>query len=419
MARKDVNLEALARQGSRIKFDGRKLRIAGDSHGAVYESGSEGLVHLATDEKTGEEYRIKCFWEPDDERRQRSEQLIKLKLGEMGKPVADALGGAPFGIIPDLGVHTPFAVMMKNVRGISWKNLKERAKSDTKYPPIGWPTEEVRATWAYGLATAVMKMETHGFIHADLSPGNVMVTPAGADAGDMALVDFDEFFHPPYQAPSPGFRGSIGYAAPEIWERKSVTVGSDRLAMSILIQEFLVIGDPNISKQHGFGWSYDEDSELCSRQGEAHPAFAKRYPQLADLVVETLRASDSSRRPDPDRWRRQLQSILEKTAPAPRFAAVTLAPYPVAKAGSRLFLAATQKILNLSQSYFRIRASLERNPDNSIDVVVHSGAEVNIQAPGSLKWEPHKAGERVRMVQGLIVFDRAGVVSMQMTGEAL
>jgi hypothetical protein len=128
----------------------------------------------------------------------------------MGKPVADPFGGAPFKVLTSLGRHTPFALIMKNVPGTSWRNLKEFAMYDTSYPPSGWPSERVRATWAYGLATAVMKMEEHGFVHGHLTPGNVMVIPAalhtselGWDEGDIGLVDFDNFFYPSYKIMRP------------------------------------------------------------------------------------------------------------------------------------------------------------------------------------------------------------------------
>jgi len=73
MGRLDVRREAFARQGTHLNVLGTTLRIAGSPGKAVYEMGAEGLVHLATDDRTGDQYRIKCFWEPDDQRRIRSE----------------------------------------------------------------------------------------------------------------------------------------------------------------------------------------------------------------------------------------------------------------------------------------------------------------------------------------------------------
>jgi len=329
MTKLDVRREAVARQGTQLNVLGRILRIAGSPGKAVFEMGAEGLVQLATDDISGDQYRIKCFWEPDEQRLNRTEKLVALgpaswypELAQMGKAVADPFGGAPFRVLTSLGRHTPFALIMKNVPGTSWRNLKAFAMDDTSYPPGGWPSERVRATWAYGLATAVMKMEEHGFVHGHLTPGNVMVIPAalhtsqlGWDKGDIGLVDFDNFFYPSYHLrPTPGFRGATGYSAPEIWQGKDVAIGADRVAMAILIQEFLIAGDPRIERDHAFGWSYDEDAEIASRSAQAHPFFAKKHPALARLVVETLCAPDAESRPAPDQWTSLLQEAVESEA---------------------------------------------------------------------------------------------------------
>jgi hypothetical protein len=329
MTKLDVRREAFARQGTHLNVLGRTLRIAGSPGKAVFEMGAEGLVHLATDDRTGDQYRIKCFWEPDDQRRNRSEKLVALgpaswhpELAQMGKGLANPLGGTPFKVLSSLGLQTPFALIMKNVPGTNWRNLKAFAMNDTKYPPDPWPSESVRATWAYGLATAVMRMEAHGFIHGHLSPGNVMVIPAalhssqpGWDEGDIGLVDFDGFFYPSYHLqPTSGFCGSAGYSAPEIWQGEAVAIGADRVAMAILIQEFLIAGDPRVEKNEAFGWSYDQEAQIGRRSAQAHPFLAKNYPALASLVVDTLRAPGAESRPVPGQWTSSLREALEHEA---------------------------------------------------------------------------------------------------------
>src|ERR1035438_4985613 len=263
MPKPELLTEAVGRQGTDVRCQGRTFRIEGTADGAVFKMGGEGLVQLATDLSTNNSCRIKCFWEPTTLRRKRSDMLVQQQLADLGKTVADALGGAPYEILTNVGPHTPFAIVMKDVHGFSWKDLKEngqqRSLNAKQYPPPNWPSLAVRATWAYGLATAVLNMERRRFIHADLSDGNAMVTPNGTSAGDMALVDFDAFVHPSYPHLDSTCKGSEGYAAPEIWHSKSVDVGSDRVGMAILIQEFLVTGDPKISVEEGFGWRYDQD----------------------------------------------------------------------------------------------------------------------------------------------------------------
>lgn len=412
MPKPELLREAVERQGTVVRCQGRSFRVDGTSDRAVFKMGGEGLVHLATDLSTNNSCRIKCFWEPSALRRKRSEMLVQQQLADLGKTIADALGGAPYEMLRDVGTHTPFAIVMKDVHGFSWKDLKEnglqRSLKENQYPPPNWPSLPVRATWAYGLATAVLNMERRRFIHADLSDGNVMVTPAGQAAGDMALVDFDAFIHPSYPHLDSTCKGSEGYAAPEIWRSQSVDVGSDRVGMAILIQEFLVVGDPNISRDEAFGWRYDEETEICSKSGEAHPFFAKKYPELAKLLVASLRAANPASRPTPDAWRQVLRTIATGGPVRNRLTGVTLDIHPVPKAHSRVTFSDSQKALDLSKTPYKIRATLERNGDGSIDAAVHPGATLHVQYPSGKLWKEHTNGARINVVPGTILFDPQG-----------
>src|SRR5438132_9390083 len=343
-------------------------------------------------------------------------------------------------MVPALGPCTPFAVIMKNVCGWNWGKLRALAETDAQYqyPPSWWPPVQIRSTWAYGLATAVMKMEARGFIHADLSPGNVVVNdgvhengkPSGAsekdDAGDMALVDFDRYFHPPCDLPEPG-RGSQGYAAPEIWRKQVPHVGSDRTAMAILIQEFLVTGDPDISRAEAFDWSYDQEKQVFewafdhetttkNGSGNVHPLLATKYPALANLLRDTLGASGPDTRPAPQSWRRPLRDIVEPPAVAPEVPlhGLLVEADPIKSSGLRVAFGPTKESLDLSMTGFRIRANLERDPSGSIYLVVHNGATLNIQLPGSKKWTRYSGGARVSADIGTILFDNDGAMNARL-----
>lgn len=303
MTRYELMDEARLRQGALlIASNKRKYRIFGNSKQVAFRPGGEGLVQFAVDMATGAECCIKCFWDPNQARRRRSEILVKQRLANSNKVVADALAGAPYEIIDNVGRCTPFAILMKKVNGDSWADLKERLRAGL-YPPTAWPNVKVRATWAYGLATAIQTLEKNRFIHADLSEGNVMLTVAEPTAGDMALVDFDAFVHPAHPELDLQIRGSEGYAAPEIWKQHSVEIGSDRLGMAILIQEFLVIGDAAVSRDDALGWIYDQEAELCRRGGEPHPYVIKKYPKAAELVRQSIKAQRPFDRASPEQWR--------------------------------------------------------------------------------------------------------------------
>lgn len=443
MSKLQMRKEAITRQGANVEFGSRKLRIAGGSSQAEFEMGSEGLVHLATDENDGERFRIKCFWDPHSQRRQRSEHLVNLQLADLNKSKADSLGGAPFGMLPELGPFTPFAVIMKNVRGENWRKMRGRIQDDPQYPPAWWPAPEIRATWGYGLATAVKKMEDRGFIHADLSPGNIVVndglhglpdslpgasTPAlGEDeSGDIALVDFDRYMHSSGGLPEPG-KGSEGYAAPEIWQKQTPHLGTDRTAMAILIQELLVVGDADISKAEALDWGYDQEAQLfewffrqetpASPQGQAHPLLESKYPGLAKLVRETLDASSPAARPVPESWRQLLRAIATGTEvqPSKRSTGLLIEPDPTRPSVTGISFGPAKQSLDLSTTGFRIKATLERDAGGSIYLVVHDGATVNVQSADSKRWTRYSGGARLVADVGMIVFDPEGAMKIRLS----
>jgi len=434
-----VNREALERQGTDVQCDDRIFHIPGDRKRALFESGSEGVVHLATDLSTGKKVRIKCFIEPHDHRRRRSEKLVGLELPNLEKLKADVLGGAPFGMLPQLGIYTPFAVLMKNVRGWNWEKLRSRVKDDDHYPPSFWPPVDIRATWGYGLATAVMKMEARGFIHADLSPGNVVVNdgvhgavesdnqddeeqyPPTDEAGDVALVDFDRYVHLSGELlPEPG-QGSPGYASPEIWQQKVPSLGSDRTALAVLIQEFLVTGDTD-SREESLEFAYDSETQHFTwsflqngsrDHDDAHPLLERKYPALAKLVRDTLAATSPEARPAPEAWRAPLREIIGGLSTGGRsnrsdFIGLLIESDPIRSPALRVSFDRSKDLLDLATTGFAIRASLERDATGTIFLVVHEGAALNVKSAASKKWLRYPAGSRVNAEIGMVLFDDLG-----------
>jgi hypothetical protein len=80
-----------------------------------------------------------------------------------------------------------------------------------------------------------------------------VVVPSGERAGDRPLVDLDAYFNPVHYS---NYRGTGGFVAPVIWDRGPTGVGSDRVAMAILIQDLLVVGDPGITAEAAFDAKY-------------------------------------------------------------------------------------------------------------------------------------------------------------------
>ncbi|GEM_PF-7047125 len=409
MSKAEIRREALARQGQTFVFGNQRLQFLGDGKRAEFEEGGEGLVQKVVNEG-GQLFRIKAFWEPNEYRYHRSVALAQQGLSTPGKSVADALAGAPIAVIKEMGQHTPFVIVMKNVNGASWKNLREKAIAAGRdsYPMPDWSSLEVRATWAYGLATAVLKMEERGFIHTDLSPGNIMLTPDGNTAGDMALVDFDGFVHPQWNIVDLLVRGVEGYAAPETFAGIKAFVGTDRVGMAILIQEFLITGERDISYDEVFNWAYDQQAEINSGKGESHPRFKQKWRNLAELLEATLQAKRVEDRPDPETWRRALLPLADgqKSPTQPlyinRFRIQNATPLatPIS-----LAIDEQHNVVDLSNSQFRLHATIRRNASGQLLLQANSGFVLRVKLPDTSSWEVLKEQSIVNVVNGLVVFD--------------
>jgi serine/threonine protein kinase len=300
-----IRREAVERQGSVIQWDGAHYLVEGDQKRARFQIGEEGLVHCAVEQFTGTKYRIKCFWEPDHNRLERLRFLVDRGLGKLKDKSADVLAGAPFDIIPSMGPISRFASIMKSVEGESWKEMREFAVQSPAYPPPDWPTLRIRLLCAYRLASAVELMESIGFVHADLSEGNLIVVPDGDRSGRVALVDFDSYFNSKYPS---RFLGTSGFVAPEIWTRGQMGIGSDRVAMAILIQDLLLVGDRRLKAEDVVNIKYTQE-QILAKGARAHALIKERYHSIAVLLEQTLRAPTREQRPHPRLWRQALDDI--------------------------------------------------------------------------------------------------------------
>jgi hypothetical protein len=435
-----IREEGLARQGTTVEWDDgprkRMCKVEGDSERVSFEQGSEGLVHLMTDLETGKKWRLKCFWEPYEERHRRSTLLSKQRLANPDRDVADALGGAPIAIVEGLGGETRFGVLMKNVGGWSWRAWVERAQMSLQdqYPPLGWPNLRTRLVWAYGLAVAVRNMEQRQFIHADLSPGNVLVTGEGRYSGDMALVDFDGFVCPACDVPDSHLKGTEGFAVPEVWQRRTLSQGSDRTAMALLIQEFLMIGHPEIPKETIWNLAYDQEEDLVNAKGRAKPDFRRLFPRLADMLDATLEARRPGDRIAPTEWCTEVRALHQnllgpamgqpsvaraRPAAAPKNAVNRLVSVGVrsVQTGKAVSVQVSDEagILDLSQTAFRIRATLERKPDGQLFLHIHPGADVRVKDPLGA-WHDLRDGVSVAVADGMQLSDLMGAANGLING---
>jgi hypothetical protein len=84
--------------------------------------------------------------------------------------------------------------------------------------------------------------------------------------------------------------------------------------------------------------------------------------------------------------------------------------HPIKRSNFDVTLADDQQSLDLSTTEFHIRANLERTP-KGFDLLVHDGASINVQAPGSKRWQRYAGGARVSADPGTVLFDTKGVMN--------
>jgi len=73
-----------------------------------------------------------------------------------------------------------------------------------------------------------------------------------------------------------------------------------------------------------------------------------------------------------------------------------------------------EKSLDLSTTGFRIRASLERNSDGSVGLLIHHGATINVKTPAETRWRRLKGEARLSTEVGMILFDPKGVMNARL-----
>jgi hypothetical protein len=117
-----------------------------------------------------------------------------------------------------------------------------------------------------------------------------------------------------------------------------------------------------------------------------------------------------------DKLRDQL-SYIPKPQPEPEPGSagprLVIKSHPIKKADFDVSLVEGQQSLDLSSTKFHIRANVERTL-KGFDLVVHDGATVNIQVPGSKRWQRYAGGARVSADPGMVFFDTKGLMNARL-----
>jgi eukaryotic-like serine/threonine-protein kinase len=238
--------------------------------------GGMGEIYLAHDRELNRPVAIKILdaqaaEDPEFRRRFHREALTAARLS--GEPHIVT--------IFDVGEHEgrPFIVM----EYLSGGTLAERARSSP--PPL-----EQSLTWLAEAAAALDKAHTHGVVHRDVKPGNLMLN----SRDEVTVVDFGiaRAVDHTLGMTAPGtVLGTAGYLAPEQAQGLETTPASDRYALAVVAYELLTGGRP-----------FERGSATAEAAAHIHepvPPASERgvgIPPAADAVFERALAKDPARR---------------------------------------------------------------------------------------------------------------------------
>lgn len=157
------------------------------------------------------------------------------------------------------GVDHDFAGTLHTaVPGKSWRNLKQSAEEGEQSLPSLAVRQQIARDFIFQLA----ELEELGFIHGDLSDGNLVID---LQRGGCRLVDFDAFVfqgdsrlrHSQLPLSAGGVKGTPSYMPPDLESTGSLEVSpySDRHARDMLLVELLCFtaGDPVETSPRNWG----------------------------------------------------------------------------------------------------------------------------------------------------------------------
>jgi len=129
------------------------------------------------------------------------------------------------------------------------------------------------------------------------------------------------------------------------------------------------------------------------------------------MLEARLRARRIEDRPTPETWRQALLPLasgqLSPTQPlsplTPRLIIQNASPLatPII-----LAIDETQHFVDLSQTVFRLRATLKRTSEGNFFLEIHNGVILRAKSSQTQGWQSYKEMSHIPVVDGLIVFDQ-------------
>ena len=249
-------------------------------------SGGTADVWRAYDESRDRAVTLKILRDPKDSDARRHFLAEARRLETLDHP----------SIVPVLGVHDALGDTLIAFEHVEGEPLDQLAETSPKLPP------RKVALLLIQLADAIEAFHSHGFVHLDLKPANVLI----AADGRPRLLDFgiaEPIGHPP-EIP----RGTPGFASPEIAAGGAASRASDVYGLAAIAKHLLgqhptprVAGvlrhglDPDPARRYGRPRTFvygvalavlvDEELAALDRLTRRAVAFAKARPELSFRVA--------------------------------------------------------------------------------------------------------------------------------------
>ena len=249
-------------------------------------AGGTSDVWRAYDESRDRAVTVKILRDPKDPDARRHFLAEARRLETLDHP----------SIVPVLGIHEALGDTLIAFEHVEGEPLDQIARSGTALAP------RKVALLLIQIADAVEAFHSHGFVHLDLKPANVLI----AADGRPRLLDFgiaEPIGHPPEVV-----RGTPGFASPEVTAGGAASRASDVYGLAALAKELLgphptarvasVLRrglEPDPARRYGRPRTFvygvalaiivDEELAVLDRVTRRAVAFAKARPELSFRVA--------------------------------------------------------------------------------------------------------------------------------------
>ena len=136
-----------------------------------------------------------------------------------------------------------------------------------------------------GISAALSYAHTHGVVHCDVKPGNVMVDSGGR----IYLTDFGIARHAESTTTTFGFAGTAAYMAPEQIRGEPVTPATDVYSLGVMAYELLVGRRPFTGEEEGTGSTQTRAERLRMAHLKSAPPDPRQFnAEIPEKAAQVL-----------------------------------------------------------------------------------------------------------------------------------